>query len=87
MLVLNLTGVGRKDLLALIATLEKELAERVCLHKETQARCTDLLLELRAYRRSGAAFPGWHCFDCKTWNGEAKEKRTHCRHCGAERLT
>lgn len=32
---------------------------------------------------SGILLPGWQCSHCGSFNGEAKEKRTECRSCGA----
>lgn len=54
----------------------------------TQTRCTELNLELRAYRASGLNLPGWWC-PCEAtdkslgiYNGGGKETRTECRVCG-----
>lgn len=50
----------------------------------TQARCTELLVEVRAYRASGICLPGWTCL-CGAFNGSAREKLTTCRCCGVAR--
>ena len=50
-----------------------------------QARCTDLLVEVRAYRASGICLPGWNCTNCHAFNGSVREMRTHCRACGASK--
>jgi len=51
-----------------------------------QARCTELLVELRAYRASGICLPGWNCY-CGAFNGSAKQVLTHCRCCGNPKPT
>lgn len=61
--------VGGRDYRALLANLTS-----------TQARCTTLLDELRAYRRTGICLPGVWC-SCGAFNGFAREQRTECRCC------
>ena len=51
----------------------------------TQARCSELLIEVRAYRASGLQLPGWNCRNCQAFNGSVRETRTHCRCCGEPR--
>ena len=57
----------------------------------TQTRCTELLVEVRAYRASGICLPGWWCPCAATseslgiFNGSMKEVLTHCRACGRAR--
>jgi hypothetical protein len=48
----------------------------------TQARCTELLTEVRAYRASGICLPGVFCYACRVFNGFMREKLTECRACG-----
>jgi hypothetical protein len=52
-----------------------------------QARCTELLLENRELRAREKAnlTPGWICAACMGFNGDAKEKLSACRACGAGR--
>jgi len=51
----------------------------------TQARCTELLTEVRAYRASGICLPGWRCGYCQAFNGSAREVLERCRACDAPR--
>jgi hypothetical protein len=52
----------------------------------TQTRCTELLLEVRAYRAS-AGLPGlgWDCPACRVFNSDARKRLTACRCCDAPR--
>lgn len=34
---------------------------------------------------SAIELPGWTCLKCRCFNGEAKERRMFCRHCGMGR--
>ena len=95
----NLTGIGRSELLrsldrnmraladayARLVLALREVEERFRLHKEVQARCTELLTEVRAYRASGICLPGWRCFRCGAFNGTVGSmgrERKECRICG-----
>lgn len=99
------TGVGRSELEARIGSLvywleeaRSELAKANRQQREVidnltavQKRCTELRLELRAYRASGICLPGWWC-PCEVttespgiFNGSVREVRTHCRVCGRPR--
>jgi len=77
-----LTCVGGDEYKAMLANLTA-----------TQRRCTELKLELRAYRASGICLTGWWC-PCEAtdkslgiFNGGSKEPLTHCRCCGNPRPT
>ena len=77
-------GVGRAELEGLAAQYLEQLTA-------VQTRCTELKLELRAYRASGLCLPGWWC-PCEAtatalgiFNGSAREPVTHCRVCGRPR--
>ena len=73
---------------ALVATLEAERRDAADLSANltaTQARCTELKLELRAYRASGICLPGWTCCHCGGFNGAARETLSRCRSCGEPR--
>lgn len=41
--------------------------------------------EKRTQSSGGIRLAGWNCPNCKVFNGEEKEPRTHCRHCDAEK--
>jgi hypothetical protein len=87
-------GIGRNILegriRALVVALKLERRDAKQLDDNltsTQARCTALLEELRAYRGSGICLPGWWCNECRGFNGEARGRRDDCRACGAQRPT
>lgn len=51
-----------------------------------QARCTELLTELRRYQAvDGIVLRGWNCPACKVFNGEEKSHQQICRACGQKR--
>lgn len=51
---------------------------------DVQARCTELVEELRA-SKAAPLLPGWECKNCLAFNGEAKERRQYCRACGCKK--
>ena len=73
---------GYAALQAALQALEADHREALANLTAVQARCTELKLELRAYRASGICLPGWHCCHCGGFNGSAKEVLAHCRGCG-----
>ena len=67
-----------RALLALHDTMHETLTA-------TQARCTELLLEVRQLR-AGIVLPGFTCA-CGVFTGFEKEAHVCCRACGAPRST
>jgi hypothetical protein len=77
--------VGRQGLLDEIDRLEKL---NILLNNNAttvQQRCTELIIEVRAYRASGICLPGWLCHACHAFNGSAKETLSKCRCCDTPR--
>jgi rubrerythrin len=87
-------GVGRNVLEARIAVLVVMLKKARLVAQDynamltnltsVQARCTELLLEVRALR-AGIVLPGWTCRKCGGFTGTAKEDHQQCRACGEKR--
>jgi hypothetical protein len=73
--------------------LRRALNSEAIMHMQltiAQKRCTELLQEVRSYSES-KALPGlgWDCknLECGAFNGDGKERLTHCRCCDAPRPT
>lgn len=98
-LIARVAHEERLEARQLEARLSRDAAQLAENLANVQARCTELLLENRelksqltdtlaaALESSGLLLPGWTCPDCRTFNGEAKERLLICRACTTPRPT